>query len=282
MSGTIVLRLCIFIAIFSAIFSAIIFIQLPLAACAADGNVKEAWILTQRHDQSGEFVIYVAPDAVKIVCPANGGNVLAKGPDWKVVCFRPDDKIQWTTSLNKFEGLFTAVSISEAARIHGAPNLTRLGGGTYQGIRYSSYTDKLHRLFWLADGIKTSPQVAEVIGRYFSLPETRQILLLLKGETLAKIAKAQAPMGHAIGQQPWSIKSLMGQPAVHKGGPQFETESVKKIAYNAADFEYPKNFRPVQALSEVLFSKTQKSDLTDIINDLGFTLDTKAKSGDSK
>jgi len=274
MSGTIVLRLCIFIAM--------IFIQPLLTACAANGTMKEAWILTQRHDQSGEFSIYIAPDAVKIISPANGGNVLAKGPDWKVVCFRPDDKIQWSTSLNKFEGLNSALSINEAARIHGAPNLTRLASGTYQGISYSSYTDKFHKVLWLADGIKTSPQAAEVIGRYFSLPETRQILLLIKGEPRAKAANAPVPVGHVSGQQAWSINSLMRQPAVHKGGPQFETVSAKKIAYNAADFEYPKNFRQVNALSEVLFSKTQKSDLADIINDLGFTPDTKAKSGNGK
>jgi hypothetical protein len=276
MTGIVVLRLSTLIATLIAIFC-IFFFQ---AALAADGDVKYVWMLTQKHDESGAFVVYVAPQAVRIVSLTNGGIVLAKGPDWKVVCFRPDEKIQWATSLNAFQGLYSVVTGLNATgqAFAAAPPLTKVSSGIVQGITYSSYSDKYHRLFWLADGIKTSPQVAEIICRYFSLPGTRQILLRLGDAHPKSEDDDVTPVLHGNKSQPWAIKNLISYGVDHKGAPKIETTSAKKIAYNAADFEYPKNFKEVHTLGEVVFSQSQKGDLVDFINDLGFTSTTKSKS----
>ncbi len=73
------------------------------------------------------------------------------------------------------------------------------------------------------------------------------------------------------------MSNLIHYDVSHKGNLKFETKSAKRIAYNAADFELPKGYKSVQTLGEVLFSKSQKSDIEDFINDLGYTSTTKSK-----
>ncbi|MDR3613918.1 MAG: hypothetical protein P4L53_10130 [Candidatus Obscuribacterales bacterium] len=271
MSGSALLRLlCL------AGFVIISFCQTALAADKECGNV---WVLGQQHDQSGDFIVYIAPEAVKVVSLTNGGKMIAKGPDWRVVCFRPDDKIQWSTTLNTFQGLKSvAGGISSSGDGYSmAPKMTKVSSGVDHGVAYSKFTDLQQHFYWLADGIKTSPRAVEALCRYFSLPGTCEIILRAGQDVGRQDPKRSSVATAAKKTNAWEMSNLIRYDVSHKGNLKFETKSAKKIAYKAADFEIPKGYKSVQTLTEVLFSKSQKSDIEDFINDLGFTSTTKSK-----
>src|ERR1700733_1038566 len=77
---------------------------LPMFSVSAKSN-KIEWLLVQEKLDMGEHLVYVAPDAVKMVSKKCGYQLLVRAPDWKVYCFRPDEKVLWIGRMQDFSGI---------------------------------------------------------------------------------------------------------------------------------------------------------------------------------
>src|SRR5271156_4922176 len=62
-----------------------------LSASSARASDSE-WVLTQTQVELGKYTVYVSKDALKIVNDSLGYEVVARGPAWNVVVYRPDEK----------------------------------------------------------------------------------------------------------------------------------------------------------------------------------------------
>ena len=205
-------------------------------------------------------IFYVASDAVKIVSHTNNGVVVANAPDWKVMCYRLDDKAQWTTSLDTFHGLNSQVLNYTERKFEILPKLRAVSTGKDHGINYSCYYDRMDRFAWLADDVKVEPQVADVICRYFSLPAYYSHQIILRFGDLPRKNLETSSQAEGKKKNAWEVSNMVHLEVEHKAQFKMQTLGVKKVDYNAADFGYPKNLRQVKTLTDVLMSKSQKSD----------------------
>ncbi len=77
-----------------------------LLATGADGASKNqtpvVYQLEQYSDSLGDCVVSVYHDGAKVVCKKLKCELITKAPDWKVHCFRKDDRIEWTNEIQKF------------------------------------------------------------------------------------------------------------------------------------------------------------------------------------
>lgn len=65
-------------------------------------HVEHEWIISQNHKDLGRAKIYFSKNAIKIFNESWGYCLLSKAPDWSVVTYRDDDKIEWKTTRNQF------------------------------------------------------------------------------------------------------------------------------------------------------------------------------------
>jgi len=216
----------------------------------------------QNDDSSGLNTLYVTHDAVKIINTHLGCHMLVKAPDWNVHCFQLKDKIEWIGKLDQFSGEVMLNPYS-APRLPAAVPLRVVGTGTLKGLRYKKYPVRNNALLLVARDISITPQAAEFISRFFGSPYVPEVPLysctLLKGEKL-----------NASAQNPWMDLGVTND--LRKGlRVDLETRSSKKVTYNAADFETPRNYKRIADLISVTLSGDKKSQFNDMLDNVGFT-----------
>jgi len=241
---------------------------IALAGLAETGQTGSEWILKQKAEDSGDHTVYVSPDAVKIVCHTMGYEILAKGPDWQIHCYRPATKEFWLGNLDQFNGIimrnpFALPQINSKA-------IDTAGSTTYQGLKCTRYwNNATHRpIIYGADDIAASDKACEVICRYYYTHKLKKVPLY---RLLRAMGTKSTP-----GDKGWLDADLAKD---LRNGDRIAliTQSAKKIPFNAQDFDFPKNYKRVKEINQVSYPPERKADLGALIDDLGFTPQDKVK-----
>ena len=234
------------------------------AAISAESKAPAEWILVQNEDGSGLNTVYVTRDAIKIVNAHLGCQMLVRAPDWKVHCFQQKEKVEWIGNLEQFSGDIMINPYSTPTRPAAVP-VKVIGSGTIKGLRYLKYPVNRNQIFLAAEELHISPQAADFISRFYGTPYVQGVPLysctFLKGEKL-----------NASQLNPWID---MGMTNDLRTGLRvnLETQSGKKVPYNAADFQLPRNYKRSVSLSSVALSGDKKSQFSDMLDSVGFTTD---------
>jgi hypothetical protein len=127
-----------------------------------------------------------------------------------------------------------------------------------------------------ADDSTVTPQVAEFICRFFVTPVIPKIPLDIK------VFRSQASRDFydsQIKQQstknkliPWLNMPEISNFVTERSGLEnrLSTLERKEVPYNANDFECPPGLQRVSQPQQVVFSRKNKEDLRDLLNDIGF------------
>src|ERR1700728_1501008 len=145
-------------------------IQFLCAMPCSAGQANSEWILQQHKDMQGDLTAYVSHDAVKIVNPKWGYQVVARAPDWTVHCFRPAEKIEWTGELNTFTGDMMENPVPSG--IVDENRLVPIGSGVEGGLRYTKYahSPRTSLVVYGADDMAVSAKAAECLCRFYDIP----------------------------------------------------------------------------------------------------------------
>lgn len=234
----------------------------PAALASTPSN---EWVLKQKAQDTGEHTVYITPDAVKIVCNSGGYNILAKAPAWQVYCYRPDSKEYWTGDLEQFNGIiminpFAVPSIKTEV----LSDQTKV---TYKGHQCTRYTKpKLGRpVVMVADDIEVSAKACELLCRYYYVTKMTKVPVY----RLVKAIPHKAGMSHQ-----W-LDANVARDLRSGDRVALDTDSWKKIVFNAADFEYPKDYKRIKDINQVGYSSARRDALGDMIGEIGFTSDAK-------
>jgi len=226
---------------------------------AVDG---EAWLLNQTFTDRGKADIIITNDAVKVVSTDWGYCLVAAAPDWTVHCFRPEEKIEWFGPLKLFSGhmLFNPVAVAEK-------NLTRqmpLGHGSQHGLKYTRYAPSRSSLslIYAADDIKVSASACEFISRFYDFPDVGKVPIF---------CRTDRGSGREIGDGKGMWHHIeLGRDLRNGLIIELVTNSWKKVAAKSVDFSPPKGFTRIGDLTQVAYSKKQKKDMNEAMDQFGF------------
>jgi hypothetical protein len=231
-------------------------------ASRAESITRTEWIFSQKEDTAGLNTLYVTRDAVKIVNTHLGCHAIAKAPDWNVHCFQPKEKIEWIGKMDLFTG---EVMINPYAIPKYRPvcPFKAVAQGTFKGVKYKRYSVRKRELLLASSDIPVSPQAAEFLSRFYGTPYI-QAVPLYSCEVLPGRNLRVSP------QTPWID---LGMTDDLRSGLRvnLDTQSCKQVAYNAADFELPHNFKRIADLVSVTLSGDKKSQFSEMLDSVGFT-----------
>lgn len=232
-------------------------------------NKPREWLIEQNFADLGDTRLYVSEDAIALVCPAKNLHILTKSPDWQVHCFNTVEKVEWIGHLNQFSGIAMAnpfaVPYGKSARTWRLNGQTKVRG--IACLRYGNMQASGDKLL-TAQEPKTNKNCAEMVARFYHTPILPEI-----------------PLYHAIhnGVTKYTRKSVYWMDSNIAGdlrdGPieKLKTLSCQPKAFNAADFEYPKGYKRIGRLIEISYSSREKSNISDFMDNIGFTSDRKLK-----
>lgn len=221
------------------------------------------WILVQQHWSLGKKTVYLSREAIKIVCE-DGMNILTRAPDWNVICFRNNEKLVWNCRRQDFSGniffLQPAMRVNEFDKLLLDSHCRYLG----QNCHKYSHPARIFNYTLTSDIIPVNNQAADFFCRYYNIPNVRQ-MPLMRSEL-----HIRDPRQLALTKQ--GKDSFLSIKAVHEGQITFlQTLSAKKTLLNPGDFAIPSGLRPVNDPKELALSNEQQTDLTDILNEIGFS-----------
>ncbi len=228
---------------------------------------ESEWVLEQKADTLGKIVVYVSHDAVKIVSPLWGYELLSKAPTWTVHCYRPREKIEWVGELTAFSGAM----INSPFKSGGA-NTTKLfpfGTGVMKGLKYTRYSLTKNGLAALygSDEIAIAPKAAEFLARCNDLPDCGKVPIY---RTQFKVPD----FGTLKAKESWlaidAARDMRTGFVI-----EVSTQSCKKLPFNAADFAGLPGCRRLNSIEQVAYSSKQKEDLTEMFkgDGVGFAAD---------
>ncbi len=250
------------------------------------------WLLVQNHAELGVVHFYVTHDAVKAIISKTGCCMLAKAPKWQLHYYRPDEKAMWSGALERLEPASLVNPFNRSFGRKYAPIVVKksdvpyvarsdqqavelLGTGTTEGLHYSEYStirSKQRSIFWLTKDIAVDPKCAQVLCRFYGVPEMGQIPLYVRKTSLEnRLYSAEREKNKATPFLP-SHGALVTD---LRTGPQvvMSTKSCKKVPFDAALFQVPTNYKKLAAIVDVTYSAKAKDDITSIMDDMAFTSD---------
>jgi hypothetical protein len=255
---------------------------MPQAYAAPPPVTKDEWILGQNHGDSGPLIVYIAPTAVKIVCLKRGFEILAAAPDWRVHSFRRQDKLMFTSNLSEFTSSAMVNPFGETALKDSHYKV--VGTGSLKGLRYTKYAEgtKNNHIFWAADDISVDKHVCEFLCRYYYLEKIDKVPLY--DHSAHSVAETFTP-SRTKSDHPWFDSRNFSDYHSPQVGikVRMSTTSWKKVPYNASDFALPTGFKTAQDSKQVLVSGSEKKQLEEMFDSIGFTSDLGRKTpGDGK
>jgi len=232
----------------------------------ASPQIKTEWILVQKQVDTGELIVFVSLNAVKIVSKKFQYQLLAKAPDWRVHCFRPAEKVEWTGSLDRFDGVMLANPFSVPSKKSSA--LSVLRPGAMLGLTCTKYLELPDKraVIWAADDICIAPKGAEFMCRYYFVPQISKIPL----RRVRDIAVGGPVKKTAF---PW-MELSMGKDLRSGIQVYLNTESCMQVPFKSSDFDYPIGYQQVNQIERVSYSRKMKDDLEILGDDIGFTTHT--------
>lgn len=248
-------------AAFVAAVATSVALQLVVTCPANSKETAPMWVLNQREEDCGDFLVYLWRDGVSVTVKKMDCHVVTCAPDWKVHCFRNSEKIEWVGEMAQFSGVVMANPFA-LPKMADASNLQLQGKIKYNGINCSKYVDRRfsQNLLFTASDISVSPRVGDFLARLYYIPNKDGVPLykcLDKGR------------GH-------SVKSIqnIGLDASNdlRGGLsiKLQTLSCRTEPYDARYFQLPKNFKRVSDVVRVTYSPNKRDQFVEIFDNVGF------------
>jgi len=238
---------------------------LILSSQAAGARAAESeWLLEQTHEEAGKHEVYVSPDAIKIVCQSQGYVVVAKAPTWQICCYRPKEKIEWLGVMDNFNGIIMRNPFAVPS-INSRP-ISALSTVQYRGLKCTRYCPphEMRPVILAADDIPVSARGAEFLCRYYYVHSIPKVPLF-------RLVNARSKNGQTVNKD-WLDTQIMSD--MREGDRiVLKTESAKKIAYNAADFAYPKDCKRVKEINMIGYSSDGRDKMSDVMDEIGFASD---------
>ncbi|MDP3508806.1 MAG: hypothetical protein Q8T09_12515 [Candidatus Melainabacteria bacterium] len=238
------------------------------AFVALGASTPVAWQLEQNSDHLGDCLVFIYHGGAKVVCRKLKCELVCKAPDWRVHCFRRDEKIEWSNEIQKFNGE-TMTNPFAHCRPPRLEKLTALGTGSKNGLKYTRYRTATSEtdVLCTSKAIVAAPQVSEFLSRLFRTPKADGIPIYrcLDHGLDRKVEEAK------IG----TIK--IGVNADQRSGlvTKLETKSWKNLPFNAADFKVPSGFKQSKEIFQVSYSSEKKGDFSEIFDEIGFKTDSR-------
>lgn len=246
----------------------------------APALAKSEWVFDTLHMGSGSYRYYVTDDAIRMENTGNGGTSVAAAPTWKVSCFRPSEKLEFITDLKSFDhaAIFALVPKRTPQVVPIAPKLVQTV--TLKELACNKYVLPGGAIYWTPRELKTAPEVAEVVARYFGTPDMPGIpIRLLKGEvTMTPAEKKRDADRRKKSAVPWLNFKQLEVTSDERLSVDFV--GWKKVPYKASDFEYPKGYKRTKDLKDVIISSSVRNEILDLAK--GFTSDIDEKDKKKK
>ncbi|MDQ5937741.1 MAG: hypothetical protein QG574_5100 [Cyanobacteriota bacterium erpe_2018_sw_21hr_WHONDRS-SW48-000092_B_bin.40] len=248
-----------------------------LLATGADGASKNqtpvVYQLEQYSDSLGDCVVFVYHDGAKVVCKKLKCELITKAPDWKVHCFRKDDRIEWSNEIQKFNGE-TMSNPFARLRPPRQAKLTEVGHGAINGLKYTKFKTPISandQLYTTKD-LAVAPPLEEFLARLYYTPKAEGIPLYRCVDNRPDRKIEEAKVG---------IIKIAANTDLRTGlVKKLETKGWKKIAFNASEFMVPTGFKQLREISQVSYSSEKKGEFNEIFDAIGFKTDARnLKSG---
>lgn len=257
--------------------SAVIAIILTLATahnpCSA--TQKKEWLLTQMHDQSNPVTIHLTDDAIKVDETRLGFTILFKAPEWKVHCFRTDDKTEWTGTLHEFCMGRVLNPLNPITKLVIGKAPAKVGELKHLGIACTKYRTPYKDII-CANELKISPMVMAFYARLYSLPKVETAPLQIVDTRPGKAVPAHSNDR----DEGWIDQGPLADLRVGKRLYVY-TKSIAPVPYKSSDFQLPQNYKQTNTLAQISYSQDKKGELDSLINDIGF-LSKESKNGKYK
>lgn len=246
----------------------------------APALAKSEWVFDTLHMGSGSYRYYVTDDAIRLENTGNGGTSVAAAPTWRVSCFRPSEKLEFITDLKSFDhaAIFSLIPKRTQLVVPIAPKLVQ--AVTLKQLPCNKYELPGGTTYWTPKELKTAPEVAEVMARYFGTPAMPGVpIRVLKGEvTLTPAEKKLSAERRKKSAVPWLNFKQLEMTSDERLSVDFI--GWKKVPYKASDFEYPKGYKRTKDLKDVIISSSVRNEILDLAK--GFTSDIDEKDKKKK
>ena len=261
------------------------------AFLAAPSPAREAaateWVIDNLHIGTGTYVYYLSENAVRIDNTGNGGIVVAKAPEWRVSCFRPKDKLEFTSALKDFDAstIFAFVpKRNRKAMIYDCKDTTI---ETVKGLKCIRYNFPDHKKMWAVADLKSAPQVSETVSRYFSNMDVGTVPIRIMNpapeapHAVSRYDVAETPAAQA--KLAARLKAKKDDRAVKSAVPWLNFNNLKfdhserlvtdlvswkKVPFKESDFDYPKGYKQTRDIKDVIISEENRQELMDLVDDL--------------
>lgn len=253
-------------AISFAFLTALTACSSPADAVPANSTMPQQWHLLQNSEEMGKVDILLTYDAVRIHAQKQNFYALIKSPDWKVHCYRDNEKLEWIGDLKIFSGLVMVnpFSVPRPFKIIETPTGER---GTLKGLNYAKYSTGPGKDNYICatSDIKVAPQVAEFIARLYNMPNTN--LLPIYRSTKQPFARLKRNKNAPIAANLVDVGTELRTDALEK----LSTISWQKTPYQPKSFAYPKGYTLVPDVVRITYSADSKSELNEMLDNIGFT-----------
>lgn len=219
------------------------------------------WLIVQRHETKLDTTIHVTRDAIRVEAGALGCHLLARAPDWQVHCFRPQEKIEWIGDLDHFSGAVMSNPYTLPKPTRHGPLPPVVGEILVCGLKCQRYANMQGEV-QCSDQIVVDPMVVRFLNRLEGTPLVPSVPLYwclnMKGRSLPAQAKSN-----------W-INTGMADDLRAGRIEKIRTTICKKVPYRAGDFEIPHGYKRKVDLIEVSYSRDQRSEIDEMLNNVGF------------
>lgn len=227
---------------------------------ALSKDEPKMWLLSQKEEDSGDFLVYVWRDGVKVTVTKMDCQVLACAPDWKVHCFRDKERIEWVGAMSQFSGVVMANPFA-VAKPSALANLDFVGNGEYNGLHCAKYSTRqaAKNVLYTARDIPASPKVSEFLSRLYYLPNMNGVPLYRCSDKGSGRRLKTEVIGLDVGNDLRSGLSV-----------KLQTNSCRQLPFDRLKFEAPRGYKRVTDVIQVTYSANKKDQFVEIFGNVGF------------
>jgi len=227
------------------------------------------YLFVQQQAFSGLHKIYWTPSALRIDCITQGYTIVMHAPDYQLYVFRDDDKVYRTSTLKEFFHDYPYnPNKADRYKLRALKlETTKKDGLSIVRYRKKENDGSMHDLYTV-ESPAVATQVSDMLYAYYRMEPARGIVY----RTHWDHAK---PLRTQPATESWQNSVINGETSKSD---IVRTTEVKKMTYNARDFECPKGYRSARR-EELYTSRSQKKQAESLIDDLniGGKLGTKDK-----
>lgn len=269
----------------SALLTSASFAQRALPSPQSSG-----WHLHQRHIDAGEVDVFMTKDAVKMVLKNLGLNLLCRAPGTTVYIFRPDEKTFWTGSIERLEAKslinpfsppaptrlrpVTVVAFGKAGVNARRRQIVQLISSGKQGnLSYNEYSARARTgtrsVFRATSEIAAPPFITSILSRMYEVPDTGLVPVYARTNMHHQAYAAELEKSKEIFEPRVETRDVRIGPVV-----KLETESAQKCLLDDGVFALPSGYTAKRDILDVTYSRKQKNEMSDLLNDIGFATKT--------